>query len=181
MNPTTVIAPKSEELTAARALMPMPQGRSFVKETVAANGYTVDIIKAITTLFHASYRDTEKLAPQLRGRTPADTFARVWNFARHQITYVLDHPPGYQYIKTPRTIIQTGFCDCKGLSILQNSLLVNLGYKPAFKFVSYVAGGEATHVYTEVTVDGQTYVLDACMYAFNTEKPYSRAQLVPAL
>lgn len=182
MNPLTIIPPKSEVLTAARKLVPPPgpNHRSEMRLT-DGNGITQDIIDTITAVFRKSYRDTAKLAPQLRGRDAADTFRRVWAFARHQITYVLDNPPGDQFVKTPRMVIVTGFCDCKGLSILVNSLLVNLGYKPSFKYAGYVPGGDVTHVYTQIEEAGQTYILDACMHAFNTEKPYATTKLVPAL
>jgi hypothetical protein len=160
--------------------MPNPQGRSFPMQTAHENGLTRDIINAVVAQLKKAWRDTAALAPSFRAATDEQTLRNVWAFARHQITYVLDQPAGTQWIKTPRAVVSTGFCDCKGLATLQNSILLNLGYKPAFKFVSYVPGGEATHVYTQVDAGGKTYILDACMYDFNIEKPYAGAELVPA-
>lgn len=160
--------------------MPQPAGRSFPMVTMPGEGYTRDIINAVVAQLKKAWRDTAALAPSFRAGSDEETVRRVWAFARHQITYVLDAPAGNQYIKTPRAVIATGFCDCKGLSILVNSILLNLGYRPAFKFVSYAMGGEATHVYTQVDIKGKTYVLDACMHDFNIEKPYASAELVPA-
>jgi hypothetical protein len=106
----------------------------------------------------------------------------VWQFARRQITYVLDRPPGNQYIKTPRAVVATGTADCKGLATLQNALLACLGYRPAYKFAGYVPGGEFTHVYSQVAdAAGTVYVLDACLPAFNLEKKPETSRIVPAL
>lgn len=193
MQPTTIIPPKSRELAFARSLMPADQGRTFTVTETHANGLTQDIVQAVVDQFRRSWRDTARLAPHFQVRDKCNgctagvqlahetTLRAVWAFARHQITYVLDHPPGTQWIKTPRTVIMTGFADCKGLSTLVNSLLANLGYKPYFKFVAYVPGGLVTHVYTFVEAGGKRYVLDACMHDFNIEKNYSGEQLVPAL
>lgn len=177
----TITRPKSRELAAARALMPAPQGRSFPVRTVAENGYTPDIIVAILALFVRSWTDVAQFAPLLRQATPELTLRAVWQFVRQQITYVLDRPAGVQYIKTPRAIIWTGIADCKGLAILQNALLLSLGFQPLFKFAGYVPGGQFTHVYSQVLVNGRRYTLDACLPEFDQEKPpaVSRLEVAP--
>lgn len=181
MQPTTILPPKSPELEAARRLMAPDQGRSFAVAETHANGLTQDIVQAVVQQFRRSWRDTVRLAPHFRKASDEATLRAVWAFARHQVTYVLDYPPGTQWIKTPRAVIMTGFSDCKGLATTVNSILANLGYDPYFKFVSYVPGGEPTHVYTFVEAGGRRYVLDACMHDFNIEKNYSGEQLVRAL
>lgn len=165
-----ITRPKSPELEAARARLPRPQGRSFPVRTLDEDGYTSDIVAAMLALFRRSWRDVAQVAPLLRQATDELTLRAVWQFARQQITYVLDRPPGTQYIKTPRAIIWTGIADCKGLAILQNALLLNLGFAPEFKFAGYVPGGQFTHVYTQVSAGGQRYTLDACLPQFNQEK-----------
>ena len=117
----------------------------------------------------------------LRQATPELTLRAVWQFARQQITYVLDRPAGTQYIKTPRAIIWTGIADCKGLAILQNALLLNLGFAPYFKFAGYVPGGQFTHVYSQVLLGGRRYTLDACLPEFDQEKTpaVSRLEIAP--
>ncbi len=178
---TVATRPRSRELEAARAVLPAPQGRSFPVRTVAENGYTADIISAILVLFASSWMDVARVAPMLRQATPELTLRAVWQFVRQQITYVLDRPAGTQYIKTPRAIIWTGVADCKGLAILQNALLLNLGFQPYFKFAGYVPGGQFTHVYSQVLLGGRRYTLDGCLPAFDQEKTpaVSRLEIAP--
>lgn len=172
--------PQSAELAAARALLPVPQGRSFPVRTLDEDGYTSDIVAAMLALFRRSWRDVAQVAPLLRQATDELTLRAVWQFARKQITYVLDRPPGTQYIKTPRAVLWTGIADCKGLAILQNALLLALGFAPEFKFAGYAPGGQFTHVYSQVSVAGRRYTLDACLPEFNQEKTPAVAQLEPA-
>lgn len=175
-----ITRPKSRELEAARAVLPPPQGRSFPIRTVMENGYTSDIIAAILVLFARSWSDVAKVAPMLKQATPELTLRAVWQFARQQITYVLDQPAGTQYIKTPRAIIWTGVADCKGLAILQNALLLNLGFSPFFKFAGYVPKGQFTHVYSQVLLNGRRYTLDACLPVFDQEKTPAVSRLEAA-
>lgn len=175
-----VTRPKSRELEAARAVLPAPQGRSFPVRTVMENGYTADIISAMLALFGRSWTDVAKVAAMLQQPTAELTLRAVWQFARQQITYVLDRPAGTQYIKTPRAIIWTGIADCKGLAILQNALLVNLGFSPFFKFAGYVPGGQFTHVYSQVLLNGHRYTLDACLPEFDQEKTPAVSRLEAA-
>ncbi len=174
------VRPKSAILSRVRALLPPPQGRSFPVRTVTENGYTEDIISAVLALFRTSWRDVAQVAPLLREPTDERTLRAVWQFCRQQITYVLDRPAGTQYIKTPRAILYTGLADCKGLAILQNALLLNLGYAPDFKFAGYVPGGQFTHVYSQCPAGGVRYTLDACLPEFNQEKPPAVARVVAA-
>lgn len=177
-----VVRPNSPVLRIARSMLPGAQGRSFHLETAHENGLTSDIVEAVLTQFRRSWTDCRQLAPLLRGRTDEETFRSVWNFGRQQITYLLDRPPGNQYIKTPRAVVATGTADCKGLATLQNALLACLGYRPAFKFAGYVPGGEYTHVYSQVAdAAGTLYTLDACLPVFNLEKKPEVSQVIPAL
>ena len=177
-----VVRPDSPVLRVARSLLPPAQGRSFTVQTAKLDGLTSDIVEAVLTQFRRSWADCQRLAPALRGRTDEETFRSVWQFARQQITYLLDRPPGNQYIKTPRAVVATGTADCKGLAILQNALLACLGYRPAFKFAGYVSGGDYTHVYSQVAdAAGTMYTLDACLPAFNLEKKPETSRIIPAL
>ena len=175
-----ITRPNSPELAAARARLPRPQGRSFPVSTIDEDGYTSDIVAAMLALFKRSWRDVAQVAPLLRQPTDELTLRAVWQFARRQITYVLDRPPGTQYIKTPRAVLWTGVADCKGLAILQNALLLALGFAPEFKFAGYAPGGQFTHVYTQLEVAGRRYTLDACLPEFNQEKPPVVSRLYPA-
>jgi hypothetical protein len=179
-----VVRPNSPQLRIARSLLPGAQGRSFALPVSLTHpdGLTSDIVEAVLAQFRRSWRDCARLAPLLRGRTDEETFRSVWQFARQQITYLLDRPPGNQYIKTPRAVLMSGTADCKGLATLQNALLACLGYQPAFKFAGYVPSGQFTHVYSQVADRaGTTYVLDACLPAFGMEKKTETSRVIPAL
>lgn len=178
-----VVRPDSRELRIARSLLPGAQGRSFTLPVSLTHpdGLTADIVDAVLAQFRRSWRDCAKVAPLLRGHTDEETFRSVWQFARRQITYLLDRPPGNQYIKTPRAVVMSGTADCKGLATLQNSLLACLGYQPAFKFAGYVPAGEFTHVYSQVAdAAGTTYTLDACLPVFGMEKKPEISRVIPA-
>lgn len=133
-------------------------------------GYTPDIIHAMLDIYPKSKSQVKALAQKLKGNTPIDSARNIWNFIKMNIRYQLD-PPGKQLIKEPRRIISDGFSDCKGYSILANSLLSALGIQNKFRFVSY-RPGPVTHVYSVALIDNKEIIIDACMTAFDQQKAY---------
>lgn len=138
------------------------------------DGITTQIIAEVLDVSAESAGQTARLAEKLEGATPLESCENVYRFVRQNVPYKLD-PPGKQRIKTPAAVIGTGFCDCKGYATLINDLLRCLGIRCAFRFVSFTASNNVTHVYTVAwpTPGGPLVVLDACLPRFNQEKPYT--------
>ena len=157
------------EISKARELVPMPDGQRVTKN---ANGVTTDIIASVRQVFAENSQQTAQLAQALTGSSELETARNIFQFVRRNVRYVLD-PPNVQLIRTPADIVHNGTADCKGLAILINSLLANVGIKSAFRFVSFSAFPTVTHVYTLAFIGGKQYILDACLPNFNQEKPYT--------
>lgn len=139
--------------------------------TVYNNGQTFDIIREILETDKISQINTANFAPYLRGKDLLDTLSRAWHFVKQNIKYRLD-PIGYQYVKTPSRTWSDKFADCKSYSIFIASLLKNLGIPFKYRFTTYIQGGDYTHVYVIVPVDGNEIIMDCVMPAFNAQKPF---------
>ncbi|MEO0471400.1 MAG: transglutaminase-like domain-containing protein [Bacteroidota bacterium] len=103
----------------------------------------------------------------------ADLGRAIWLFIRQNVTYIID-PPGEQNIKTPAATLADGHADCKGYSILTAAILQYLGLPHAFRFTSYGGGKVPTHVYVVLKDGSKEVIIDACLNAFNREKPYTQ-------
>jgi hypothetical protein len=79
---------------------------------------------------------------------------------------------GYERVKSSNKTIFDGFGDCKSFTILEISLLRELGITCKYKFVSWQAGQPVTHVYAVAIVDNQEILLDAVHTKFNDEVAY---------
>lgn len=141
---------------------------------------TEDIMSAI---IHADgYADSyiNPAAVQcLRGRTDLDTLRNVWSFVRDNVRYRSDRPR-LERVKSPGALFEMGQGDCKSFSISAAAILRALGYKSVwYRFTAY-NGGDFTHVYIVVKVNGKYIPLDATIRRFNYEVPYKRHKDIPA-
>lgn len=135
------------------------------------DGRTSDIITEILAIDKISKNDTAKFATALKGRTVDETLSNVWHFLKTHISYKLD-PVGFQFVKTPSRTWVDKYADCKSFSIFVASLLKNLNIPFRYRFVSFVNGGDYTHVYVVVPLPGQTIIMDVVMPTYNSEKPF---------
>lgn len=148
---------------------------NFMDKLRHRNGETSDIVVEILRTHKAGVNDTVNFAKHLDGSSHYDTLYNVWAFVKKHIKYVID-PIGYQYIKTPARTWADKYGDCKSFSILEASLLINLGYKNvSYRFVSYTSEPVYTHVYVVCNMPGSSRetILDAVMPAFDKEKSYT--------
>jgi hypothetical protein len=134
------------------------------------DGNTADIVKSVLAVFESGRDQIAPLANALRGGNRSATIANVYAFVRTQIQYVLDTQK-QQDVKTPARVVLDGYADCKGLSILTNALLAQLGIPCAFRFVAY-GPGEFTHVYS---LAGKT-VLDTCLSEVGKEAAHHHSK-----
>ena len=148
-------------------LMPPVEGKTTI---INEFGLTKDIISVATKHYENNYLQTKPIAKYLKGATITETCKNIWEWTRKNIRYQID-TQGKQYIKSPSAVVNSGFADCKGLSIFILSVLQNLGIKSNFRYACY-RGKEVTHVYVVAKDEqGRTISVDACIACFNTEKP----------
>lgn len=147
--------------------MPPVEGKTQV---VNQFGLTKDIISVATKHYESNYLQTKPIAKYFKGATITETCKNIWEWTRKNISYKIDNA-GTQQIKSPSAVVNSGFADCKGLSIFILSVLQNLGVKANFRYACY-RGKEVTHVYVVAKdEEGRTISVDACIACFNTEKP----------
>jgi hypothetical protein len=148
-------------------LMPPVEGKTTI---INEFGLTKDIISVATKHYESNYLQTKPIAKYFKGATITETCKNIWEWTRKNISYKID-VAGTQQIKSPSSVVNSGFADCKGLSIFILSVLQNLGIKANFRYACY-RGKEVTHVYV-VAYDeqGRTISVDACIACFNVEKP----------
>ncbi len=149
-----------------KTVVPQPD----YKRDYIGRGKTADIMQEVLDCFQSTKEQTKDFAGQFSRPGKKATAKAVWQYIRRNIRYVLD-PPGQQLIKTPARTIADGYGDCKSYSVLAASLLYNLGIGVKFRFVSF-SKPEPSHVYIVVLDGSKEYPLDACLPAFNQEKPY---------
>jgi Transglutaminase-like superfamily len=145
-----------------------------VDDVRTTRGNTSDIIDTImfADRFEAQRHLTKDLAERLRGATDFETCRNVWEFVKKQIKYKIDEA-GYERVKSSNKTIYDGFGDCKSFTILEISLLRELGITCKYKFVSWQAGQPVTHVYAVAIVDNKEILLDAVHTKFNDEVAYA--------
>lgn len=160
------------QLTKAQifALIPPPKNTT---EVTYEDGNTKDIISEVVAEFKNSWKQTEKLAPYLKGKSDAETADNIWKFIKYNVKYKIDKEP-YQWVKSPSRTLHDGFADCKSYSILALSLLKNMGIKGSFKFVSLFSHKDIHHVYVIIDkccCNGGVYIpIDAVISQPLTEK-----------
>ncbi len=149
------------------SLMPKILGQTKI---VNEFGITKDIISVVKEHYESNYLQSKEIAKYFKGKNITETCKNIWEWTRKNIKYKIDEG-GKQNIKSPSSVVNSGFADCKGLSIFILSVLQNLGIKANFRYACY-RGKEVTHVYV-VAYDeqGRTISVDACIGCFNVEKP----------
>ena len=115
----------------------------------------------------------QKLAQALTGADQVQTCYNIWNFWKQNVKYVED-PDGYQFIKSPAYLYQTGEGDCKSYSVAIGSCLKQLGIPYAYRFITQEAANPYHHVYVVAYTNKGTVLIDCVIDYFNKENPYAR-------
>ncbi len=139
------------------------------------DGDTADIIKVIEIAdkLEAEKRNVKKLAQILRGSNELETCRNIWTFVRKNIKYKAD-VENYERVKVANKTIFDGYGDCKSFSILEASLLRELGIKAKYRFVSWEQNADITHVYiVAILRGGEEVIMDAVHTRFNEEVRYA--------
>jgi len=109
----------------------------------------------------------------LRGSDGYDTLYNIWKFVKNNVKYKPD-ARGKERVKSPAALFAAGSGDCKSFSIAEAALLRALGFKNIrYRFASYSANGDVTHVYVVCRYNGKDVIMDAVHSRFDDEVPYS--------
>lgn len=145
---------------------------SRTQEVRFERGSTQDIITVILDADRLAAPYTKEFAPYVDAGSVRETCRRLHAFVQDNITYQED-PAGVQCIKSPSMLFSTGVGDCKSFSVFIASVLGNLGIPYRYRFASYKARGEVTHVYVVATDEkGNDVLVDAVPpIAFGKQAP----------
>lgn len=114
----------------------------------------------------AAQPEAKKLALQLRGATDMQTCRNIFDYVVRNIRYVKDGE--HQIVKLPSAILRTRTGDCKSMTVLICSLLMNNGIRPKLVYASYRKENPTpTHVYCQTDTG---IIMDAVWKRFNSEK-----------
>ena len=143
-------------MNSERDIIELPDGRATVEYQ---KGYTEDIMRSVRDCYRDTIPQSRVLAEYLTGATPEDSCRNVFEFVERNIRYVED-PDGVQWVRTPSRLLNDGEGDCKSYTILICTVLANLNIEHLLRFVTYVDGGEYTHVYPVAVIDGRELPMD---------------------
>ena len=115
---------------------------------------TVNLIRK-TVLEYAHSPVVTRLVAKLKRESQTDEqfFKKLFSFACRNVEYKRDEP-GHEKVTTPERLLRDGVGDCKKFTTLIGAALVNAGYKPILKIVSYNNQTWA-HIYIIVPVKGE--------------------------
>lgn len=116
--------------------------------------------------FAAKQPEAKALARKLRGANDLETSKNIFNWVCKNIRYKKDG--SNQIVRLPSGILRTREGDCKSMSLLVASLLVNNGIVPKFVYTSYKDNDPTpSHIYVETN---SGIILDCVWKRFNSEK-----------
>lgn len=155
-------------------LFPMPDFNNTIK---VKNGDIEDTMVLIGGVLGKYYKDTEKIAPLLKGNTLYNTCNNIFDFVYNNIQYQLDKA-GEEQLRRPARSWQERKIgvDCDCYSIFIGSILMNLKIPFKLRITKYNGNPHFQHVYIIVPKTKNSeyyYIIDCVLNKFNYEKIYS--------
>lgn len=138
------------------------------KRVITTNADIPDIVKAILIGDKESRTFTLDFAKQLKGRTVRDTLKNIWSFTKNNVDYVRDNP-GSEVVKSAAKTLKDRSGDCKSMSILNGSIMYELGIPYKYRVAFYDNEKEQGHIYPVAMVNGQEVFVDSVVDYFNYE------------
>lgn len=123
----------------------------------------ISLIESIVKQYHYQVRP---LAKHLYSPDLGQACFNIWHFIKINIRYDFDRP-GYEEVRTPARVWadRNSQNDCEDYSIFAAALLIEMGYTPVCKIVSFHGPDRYQHIYVRC---GQ-YTIDAVLNEFNVE------------
>lgn len=151
-------------------LFPEAEGRNLVRKTSARLNDTVLLMKNVIA---TTTDQTRLLARQLKGKTPHESCANVWQFCFDHLQYEKDEV-GKEQVRSPartwRDRKRGVDCDC--MTVFIGSILTNLGIPFVIRLTRYTQR-EFEHVYPVALINGKSIIMDCVVHRFNYEVPYT--------
>jgi hypothetical protein len=154
-------------------MFPTPDGTD---ERVQHDGNVEDTVLWCGWVVKKYYRDTEKLASYLKGKSKdeKDLYKNIFDFCYNHIQYHLDRN-GVEELRRPAVSWRDRKygVDCDDFTMFIASILYNLGKPFEFRITKYNRPNYQ-HIYLIVPVgNGSHITIDPVLDTFNYEKPYS--------
>lgn len=157
-------------------LFPKAQGNNIVTKQYAELSDTVDLMQRVII---QTLNDTKQIAKLLKANTLEQSCANVWNFCFKHLQYEKDERNKEQVRRPARTWqdrIKGVDCDC--MTVFISSILTNMGIPVLIRLTRYKAT-DFEHVYPVALVGNKTIIMDAVVYQFNYEVPYTQKKDIP--
>lgn len=153
----------------------------FQDRTLTKNQSVSDIVKGIGVAVKESRPTADILKKKFKDPDPVISCQKVWDFLKDpdNIEYIRESGRS-QTVKTINRILWDKLGDCKHYATFSQSILTALGIPNFIRLVSQdKKNKEATHIYTEASIDGKLYTVDPCMSRFDKEcKYYYKCDLI---
>lgn len=156
-------------------LIPKPDG----KNNFLADDDVDTTVKLMARIISDYIKDTEKLAPALKGKSVKDTLKNVYEFIYWHIQYNID-TPGKEQLRRPARAwadrVAGVDCDCYTIFII--SILLNMieqgilpkDVQPKIRLLKIPPQERWHHVYAVVMHNGRKYTIDPVLDKFDYEK-----------
>ena len=141
----------------------------FRNRLIVRDGGNRDIITVIHKNLPEAVKQVAPIAETFRGDSILESGANVWRFLKEQIAYNRD-PDERQLIRLPSRFVADGEGDCKSFSLFAASVMSALGYRVAFKYVSYNINPVPSHVYVVASDGTRNVIIDGVYDRYNAEK-----------
>ncbi len=142
---------------------------------VIADGRVEHTVRYIAKIVKDTLHQTAAISKVLQGKSLKDTCKNIWEFCYNHFQYTEDKF-GIEQLRTPvrSWADRAKGIDCDCFTILQSSILANLGINHSLRITAYDGNSYYQHIYVVVpATNGIIYILDPVLDQFNLEKTYS--------
>jgi hypothetical protein len=147
------------------------------QKLILADQDAYDIIARMMLKHKTCACDYSKIAQEFEGRDIYEVAENLFNFCKKNIQYK-EEKIAKQYVSSPQTILQRGYCDCKGYALFCGGVLDALNrqgwkIKWVYRFASDDPENEIPgHVFIVITDGGHEIWLDPVLNYFNQDHWY---------
>lgn len=151
------------------------------QQLILADQDAYDIIQRMMLKHKNCACDYSKIARDFEGRDVYEVAENLFNFCKTNIQY-REEKISKQYVSSPQTILQRGYCDCKGYALFCGGVLDALNrqgwkIKWVYRFASDDIKNEIPgHVFIVITDGGHEIWLDPVLNYFNQDHYYPHYQ-----
>lgn len=152
-------------------LVSKPTGKN---ELIKKNSKLEDTVKFLPKAIRQTYKQAEKIAPLLEGRSIEETTKKIWYWAFNHFQYEIDQKFKEQIRSFRRSFFDRhAGIDCDDYTVLISSLLSCLNIKHILRVAKYKEEQGFQHIYIIVPLDNGRYItLDCVVDEYDYEVPF---------